>query len=384
MMVGRGLKLVAAAALVIVCGVAGGARATMQTLSGVLKIPSIPSYLGGNLSVGASVIDATDEKAAFVFRVAKTCTIDRVVFRTATVSGSQTLRVGLQTVSATDGNPTGAAYGGMTVGTQAAPASDTIYEVTLGTGATATLGDIAAVVIEFDAAIGNVQVSSYNLLNGQTWAGSPYTTDYVGVPAWAHVTARLPALAVRCSDGTYPNIGTVIGSSNVSASISSSTTPDEQGNRFTFAGPVRAAGVWGIVSPVENVDIVLYDADGTTALRTVTLDKDVRGQTSGLVIFQLPFAGLSLAKDTVYRLVYKPTTTTSVTLYESAVPTAAMFDSWPDGQVWHKTVRTDAGSWTDTATTKTIWLGLLIDQIDDGAGAGGGLMRQPNLTGGMQ
>src|SRR5688572_25458479 len=80
-------------------------------------------------------IDASGEKSSFVIQVPKTGSITHVGFRVASVSSSQTLRAGIETLSG--GAPSGSQYGGSAVGTQASPAADTFYEVALATPATA-------------------------------------------------------------------------------------------------------------------------------------------------------------------------------------------------------------------------------------------------------
>ena len=71
------------------------------------------------------------EKLAFIFVVPKTGTIDRVSFSLGTVTTDDSLDIGLETVDATTGAPTGSAYGSSAVATQASVASNTAYEMTL-------------------------------------------------------------------------------------------------------------------------------------------------------------------------------------------------------------------------------------------------------------
>jgi hypothetical protein len=53
------------------------------------------------------LIDATGEKYAAIIQIPKTGTISKIGFRTGTVTTSQTLRGGIETVDAATGAPTG-------------------------------------------------------------------------------------------------------------------------------------------------------------------------------------------------------------------------------------------------------------------------------------
>jgi len=343
----------------------------LQTIKGGgLLLPNHFGMIRGDiLDNTGPIIDATGEKVGFVFQVPKTGTIDRVCFRVRDVTTSQTLRAGLETVDATTGAPTGTQYGGSAVGTQAAPVQQTFYEVTLGTAASATAGDTVALVVQFDSTVGNLRLGQIDGLSGGPRAGIPYINHYT--TAWAKSQSGVPLMAIRYDDGSYENIGAMPFASRTDTAFNSGSTPDEIGNYFTLPGPMRAAGVFAIATPTGAFDIVFYE--GSTALRTISVDPDVVGN-AGAVEFFLRFSSpVSLTASTAYRIVFKPTTTTNISVRQLGVLSTAMLDVLPGGSDWYKTSRSDAGSWTEDNTARIWGLGILFDQIDDGASAGGGV-----------
>ncbi len=132
---------------------------TMQSIIGGVTIPHHVEAVLGAPGIGSLLMDASGEKAAFIFKIPKSGTITEIGFRTGAVTTADTLKAGLYTVD-TSNNPTATAYGGMVAGTQASPAANTWYAVALGTNCTATAGDVVAVVIEFNSYVaGNLNIS---------------------------------------------------------------------------------------------------------------------------------------------------------------------------------------------------------------------------------
>ena len=356
----------------------------LQTITGGVVYPGLrplTQFMTGAAGEFSILLDATGEKAGYIFRAPRTGTIDRLGFRTKVVTTAQTLRVGLEGVDATTGFPNGTQYGGSVVGTQAAPATDTFYEVTLGTGAAVTLGDYVAIVIQFDATVGNLNLCGYDYMGGAGNLHVPYGTHFTA--AWAKLNP-IPAASVRYNDATYAGIGLLPFRVPLNTTFNSGSTPDEIGNIFTLPGPMRCVGVNFWADLDQPTDIVLYAGDGSTVLTSLSFDPDIRlGIVTGEFFGYWP--SVLLAKDTSYRLIYKPTTTTPSILVRSvSVVAAGMLDMCPGGTVWHKTSRTNAGAWTQDTLTRMLGLNLIIDQMDDGVGGAGGLLVHPGMGGGMR
>lgn len=328
-----------------------------------------PEQLSQVTSTSSLLIDASGEKAASVFQVPKTGNITHVGFKTGTVTTPQTLRVELQTVDTTTGDPTGSAYGGMVKGTQASPASNTFYEVALGTQASATIGDIISAVVEFDGTVGNLNIS---YIASQIARSFPYTDLYTG--SWAKSATSIPILTLKYDDGNYYDCQCVpYASVAASSAYNSGSTPDERALKFQVPFSCRAKGMWFYMIPAgatSDLDLVLYDSDGTTALKTVSFDANFfQTSASSRILTVLFTSSQILLKDTFYRISAKPTTANNITVYETTVNSAGMWDSMSGGQNCYRSTRTDAGAWTDTTTARP-WAGIIIDQLDDGVSSG--------------
>jgi hypothetical protein len=145
---------------------------------------------------------------------------------------------------------------------------------------------------------------------------------------------------------------------------------------------VKIGGLWVRILPgaTNSYDLVLYDSDGTTALKTVTIDSD-QGRVTTSTTRVARFADVTLAANTAYRIAVKPGGT-NVTIYDCTVNSVAILDAFPGGQNFYLTSRTDAGAWTETTTRKPD-MGVIITAVDNGA-SGGGLLVHPGMTGGFR
>lgn len=332
----------------------------------------IPHLFGAcrrDIHGGGITIDAAGEKAGFVFRVPRTGTIDRVGFTTRAVTTSQTLRVGLETTDTTNYLPTDTQYGGSAVGTQASPVADTFYEVTLATPATATKGDIIAIVIQFDSTVGNLVIGKIDNEGGSALTSFPYVVVYT--TSWAK-DSSVGMHSVRYSDGVYEPIGQNVPTSpRIDTFFNTGSAADEIGNRFTVPAPMRTPGIFSGVNHISAaIDYVLYEE--STVLSTISVAAGLSASGSGYETLYWD-SPITLSAGTVYRLVAKPTSGSSINVREAVMLNNAMLGMIPGGLDWYKTSRADGGSWTDT-NTRRIWaLSLLIDQIDDAVSAGGGV-----------
>lgn len=340
-----------------------------QTIPGGFFIPRYPR---GTPTLRDMLIDAADEEAAGVFRAGKTGTINKVGFLTGTVTTGATVDVRLETVSLTDGDPTGTLLGTNSNGSQVIDDADdaTWFLTALTTGVAVTKGDLfAATIVNPSSSFGNMNIRRTRY--DQAFFG--YSDLFTGT--WAK-SVEQPCFAFEYSDGSYVvTYGAFPADSMPGPLFNSSDTPDERGLKFKLPFSVRVTGAWVMIDADENADIVLYDSDDT-ALETVSIDKDVR-QATGLNLFLLHFSGTQeLTANVFRRLVVKPTTTTDVQLREFTVDAAAIMDSFDGGQDFHLTTRTDAGSWTDTTTRRPV-MGLICDGV-------GGASGHADMSGGMQ
>lgn len=325
-------------------------------------------------SAGSMVLDASGEKAAFIWRVGKAGDIRKLHFRLGTVATGQTLKLSLQDVDPATGDPDGTIDQSGTVAV-ANTDDDTWKTVTLGSDRTVARGDWLAAVIEFDSTVGSLVVARDSVASAGRTA---YADLFTG--AWAK-TGASPVLAVEYSDGSFGmQPGVHPGFASSQAFNVNTAGGDEYALRFRLPFPARCSGLCFYGSIAGDMEFVLYDSDGSTALATLSFDASL--YVTGNDLTHLFWGSdVSLAKDTWYRIAAKPTTTTNFTLRFLDLFSAAAAAQLPGGTNAILSRRVDAGSWTDVDTQRPA-LGVLLDQADDGVSAGGGLLRHPGMGGG--
>lgn len=347
----------------------------IQTVQPYLPLPSVFQVTYFN----SLLIDTSGEKAAFITQIPKTGTISKVGFRTATVTTAQTLKVSLQGVN-TSGDPDGTILGsGNAYGTQASPASNTWYTVTLTSGLSVTKGDAVAVVVEFDTTVGNLNIAAaaknYSTPDNQQIYSDLYTTS------WAKA-GNLPTVSFEYSDGSYAGGTTIPTSAFTNTTFNGGSTPDEYGVYFQVPFPCRATGAWVLVDLDADATLKLYDSDGSTVLASTALPSAQRDTTSTGVSYRLFSSSVNLSKNTWYRLTIVPDSVSNIAINRWTMPSVAAMDSLPLGQKCYETSRTDAGAWTETTTNRPL-IGLLVDGFDDGVSAGGGISKARLLNTGF-
>jgi hypothetical protein len=354
----------------------------LASFVGAFKFPEWPGHeAAAPPAFTATLLDAAGEYISMVVRAPKAGTIKKAHFTTGTVTTGATLDVTIEGVSATDGQPDGTP---LTNGTTTVVVADTddnaVKTATFATGPTVTAGQLIALKIANPAVSpGNLNIN--RVLGPLAAAGFPYAaTSLAGVP---DKQSAIPVFGLEYSDGSFPFIAGVYPTTALGTdAITTATTPDEVGLRFAFPVPVKISGIWCCVTVANAaaMDVVLYDSDGSSVLKTISVDEDQLESNSASMHAFMFDAEVTLTKDLFYRAVIKPTAGT-VTTRDFAVPTAAQMDAFMGGQNFHKTERTDAGAWTNT-TTERPWIGVLVSALDDGAGASGGGLKLVG-TGGL-
>lgn len=302
-----------------------------------------PPMLMTDNTLTNQLIDAAGEKTSVIFYAPKSGEIDRVCFRTQTVTTGATVDVRLETVD-TSGFPTGTLADTNSNASQVIASADdnTWFEVTLTASATVTEGQALAIVI-VNASPGVMNISSYNVTPP---ANRPVLTGlYTGT--WAN-TGRCGVGAVRYNDGTYPAIPGILPITGLSnTQFGTGSTPDERANKFTPDIDCKVGGATFYVqnwAPADTFDIVLYDTDGSSVLESASV---VIGTNATTAIFSVRFdTQVTLAAGSSYWLAVKPTSANTLAVQVAtcnATARAAM-----QGSSWdmHYNHRTDAGAWT--------------------------------------
>lgn len=324
-----------------------------------------PSSNSLNPAFTAILLDAAGEKAVLVCRAPKTGTISKVAFKVTTVTSSGSADVRLETVDTSTGNPTGTLLGTNTNGSQSITTTNEWDTTTLTAGASVTQGDLLAVVISNVS--GNYNIASLATLATTTDMTFPYSDNNTG--AFSKSTSQ-PVVALEYNDGSYDFIPGIIPVTTITnTAFNSGSTPDERGLYFQYPVSIRVCGVSAFIDADNACDIVLYDSDGSTVLRSVSIASGVRNSANGGT-HNIPFSSaVTLSANTNYRLVVKPTSGSNVTLCELEINSAALMGAMPGGPNFHFTSRTDAGAWTEV-TTRYPTLGMIVDGIDSGGGGG--------------
>lgn len=340
---------------------------TLQSAKFVTLATSMPHgrVFGDTPAYTSLLIDAAGEYVGFVFRVPKTGSIRTIHFRTGAVTTSQTLNISIVTVDGS-GIPTSTAYGSMVAVTQASPAANTSYSVTLGTDATATEGDLVAVKIQFDSTVGSLNIQAFGFGVGTCYAVLNGTKN-----------ASTPVCAIEYSDGSYePIIGMFPATGGVASSSFNSTTGtfDEWALRVSFPYKVRLRGVRIGMSAAAGADFEIINYDGTSAVTgmTLTVDGDsLQGTGNRENVFMFTTTE-ELAANTTRYLSIRPTTANNVTLNNFTLPEADAWDMVDGNLGWSLAKRLNQGSWDVTATTVVPFIMPIFDQLGDDAGGSGG------------
>jgi hypothetical protein len=342
--------------------------------------PDLGQDMAINPSFQTGVIDATGEKFAFCGRywndahASKSISRVGLRFGSVTKAGGSGLTVSLQDVTLTTGGPmqpdevqdqTVAIANG-----DASFASNTwIRTGTLSATRSLAIGDLVAVVVEFDGSgrlgADSVQISA---LSSDRASPQRQASAVLKTASWAGLQA-VPNLVLEADDGTF---GTLEGAWPCSAfnnhAYNSGSTPDEYAMEFTVPVPVKVDGLWcstALAGATTDFDLVLYE--GTTALATVSVDGHNAGSTSSRGCWA-PIAEQTLAVGTTYRVAVKPTTANNVTAYSVEVSDALHWALTPGGAGCTYTTRTDAGSWAAATSTRRFFAGVRISAVHDGSG----------------
>jgi hypothetical protein len=326
-------------------------------------------------------INASGSRIAWVTRLKRSGTITHVGLRINACATPVVSRLGLYAV---DGNqyPTSTGYGGSSYGTFT-PAANTYSEVALGTSATATMGDVVGIVVEFDSTAGDFFLSP---AGGATYGtAGAFFAKHNGT-SWSRGSfSAYPCLHVRYSDGFIADVEAVpaTGITGEVTTFNTGSTPDEYANRFTLPFACRIAGIWhNMRTPNASGDYECILYSGTTALRTAAVDAEYTGGTTGGR--EIPFAsGYVAAAGETVRAAVRAATATNLTYRRTSLFAADYATAIGLRAGDCESSRSDLGSWSDTGANLG-HIGLIIDQLDDGAGGGGGLMIHPGMAGGMR
>lgn len=327
---------------------------------------SIPPYTTPiiSASVGSHGLSADNYGNAVRFTVPFTTVVDKVAFVIATTTLAGDLTVQIETVVPSTFLPTGTLYHANAYGTYSALTTDdgVWVEVTLAAPVTLTEGDNIAITVQRLA--GSTFTGTLRRLVSWPLEWPGYTERSGG--AWSGVSSRWTPITIHSTTaGWINNLGNHAVSSSASESVSSASSPDEVGMKFTPRITARLTGVLnnvGSINAGDAYDLKIYDAANTVLWsKSFTYGTD---WPSGIALaIQAVTPRLTLRAGQVYRITQTPTNGTLgfpySTFYSGSV--AASFGA---GFEW--TERTDAGAWTEL-DNRSPEMYLIFDGIEQGA-----------------
>lgn len=341
---------------------------------GIIDTPGFfipePAYILGTPTQIVNTLDAAGEKLGTVFQAPKTGSIRKIGLKIGTATLATDTDVRIETVDLSTGMPTGTLWGTDTNVLVSSASIVTNTWVTTGAltaDAVVTQGDILAVVIA------PTLVPNYTILLPAITTqsqGFPYNVHFTS--SWATLLTNM-GFAIEYSDGTYAYIPGSYPIQGFSINtFNSGSAADEIALRFRLPFAFRLKGIWLSLDLDGDCDIVLYDADGTSELRTLAVDKDLKsGATLRQPFFFCWSQSVELLTNTFYRVAIRPSTVTDITLSLMTVATGAIMSQMSGGADFLYSWRVDGGAWTNPGTVRYL-IGVHIDGIGvEGSGQRG-------------
>lgn len=369
---------------------------------GTLIWPPLLSNGGAGLSTTYSAnnvtYDSATDRLAWVGTAPFADSITTLYFRTSNVTTGCTIEARIETV--TNGRPSGTLWATTTNGTVVvANTDDNVWKtVTLTSAATMALGDLFAIVFVVSSGTPNMQFKNiptvFSALQG---ANGQLALQDTGAGSWVAGNGYEAFIETTNGGPTHlPGLLPLDGDCDVST-FNSGSSPDEKAMKFVPPFKCRVVGmIVTMMNQTAGSDLTfsIWPASSTVdgdALAQLALDGDTSGSTTqdGNMIVFLDTA-VTLTAGTTYYAGVRADTANNIIVVNMPVPsgiTNAIKAMPPGSTSHHLSTRAwsagSAGAWTDT-TTNLPCIHLIIDQLDDGASTGGGLLTHPGMGGGMR
>lgn len=343
---------------------------TLVSLPSPILWPGIAVTVAGAPTIAAGpTVDAAGEYIAYVFCAKEDMVVSHVGFRAGTSTGSPTIEVRIETVDAS-GLPSGTLWATNTNGTTGTVSSNTNVLQALTASASITKGQVFCVKIAYASGTSQV-IQVINNINTIPSASLPYIVTNTGTPTKSAFGNNSSLVALGSSSTTFYHVPGAYPLSAAGAGTFNNTNSAKRGLRFTPPMNCRVIGIrWFSASAVGDYNAVIYsDAGSELSSSSTAFDGDYSG---GIVATSVYFDNpVTLTAGTTYRAAIEPSSATNVNVSTITLPTVNYRTSSPAGTTAHYTTFATA-TWTDTATDTLPLLDILIDQVDDGAGSGGG------------
>lgn len=343
---------------------------TLQALPSPLIWPGM-SVQGWNGVAGASAgstLDAAGEYQGIVCCAQQDMTISHVLWRPHAVSGSPTADVRIETVGAT-GLPSGTLWATNTnivTGTLTAA----FRTDALTASASITKGQMFAVIFQYNS---GTSFQARLLSTGAPLSKSiPYRVTNTGVPAKG-LTA-LPIMALGSSSTAFYPVPGLFPTIQASAAFNN-TNSAARGNKFTVPFACRVIGLsFNSGANLGDYNIFLADSSGTELSSSSTaFDGDHAQASAGYQKIMFFDNAVTVTAGTTVIGALEPSSATNSDEVTFDLSNANDRTAMPGGTGVFRVTRT-SGVWSDDTDSVTC-MDLVIDQLDDGAGSGGGISR---------
>lgn len=325
-------------------------------------------------SISNYALDDSNDAYAYGLCIPKTGIITDIGFLIYQLAGTPPeYNSGLTTLAATTGLPTQTPYGGSVI-TPFTPVTSGWSWITLNTPASGIMGEYATVHV-FPGGVApsianHLKIARNNIHYSYGIWGFPRSFQFTTV--WSDFDWGYSYFAIRYDNGDIYGYPVRI---PLFIPIANNTTPDELGVKFTLPFDVNCTGpciTFYTANADVAMDIILYDSNDSI-LRSISysdLDLIRTDNADGMRTDIKWSSAIALTKDTVYRLVVKPTAATVINLCglrfnDDNAKDNNMFNYLSR---WDRTERTDGSTWIDTSTD-IIGFGIIIDSISVDTGA---------------
>lgn len=353
----------------------------LQTLRRPFVWPEIvkSAASGGYALSNTSTLSSAGDYHCTIFCAKEDMVISHVGFYHASATGSPTADVRIETVDAS-GLPSGTLWAANTNIVTGTLVGGWLLSA-LTASASISRGQWFAVKIAINSGTSFAlrQISGVQLGS----AGLPYDVTKTGGGAVTRVRRNGAIVWALGSSATafYSVADTYPASSITSATTFNNTNSAKRGLRFQVPFLGRCCGArFPRSTSVGDYNLILAN-DAGTAIETQAVDGDANAQSTAHfceVFFDTP---RELTINTWYRLVLEPSSATNIDVTYITLPSVDYASAYPGGANAHYTTFATA-TWTDSTDTIPFF-DVLFDQLSDGAGAGGGLLANPGLRGGM-
>ena len=355
-------------------------------------------------TTGSVTLDAAEEFLVMVMRVPKSGTLNKITWRTGTITGSSyTLKISVETVASSIGEPVATTNATKTLYATGAESADitslssgTVYHTPINgsTGISVAAGDLIAITFRLTAVDTSSIIIAANIYedNGRlfclNYPGDVYQRLYLS-GSWSTSYATPPLVSLQYSDGFTPVIYSSPPCIESKISWNSRSNPDRRGIKFKFPAACRLYGLMMSLGLDTTTNVILYDSDEYSIITgfPISLSSSQRrnyNQAEYIVVFP---TRPEISADTWYRLVLLPTTDTSIGLTVATLPddgTTLGIGASLEGANLVYTYRNGTPSsgdhtWTDSNDKPAMT--LLVDGIDSGSGGGSGISRSRQVMG---